>query len=155
MKNVVRKIIRLFKFIGAIFLIFYYRFINIGKKKGVAQVVNSFNNGGLEQVACNLYKTFKDNGNNSVVISVSNNVGPIMQQIYTPKDVRIIYYDVIEMLKYCAKNNIKTLMFHFSTYHMILFKLLGFRNYYIIHNTYMHLCLLVLRMLFQSIQIVQ
>lgn len=136
MRNIVKKIIRLFKYIGVIFLVFYYRFKNIGKKKGVAQVVNSFNNGGLEQVAANLYKTFKANGNNSAVISISNNVGPMMQQIYTPKDVRIIYYDVIEMLKYCAKNNIRTLMFHFSTFHMILFKILGFRNYYIIHNTY-------------------
>lgn len=136
MKRFLRKTKNLLRFIGALFYLFFYRVINIGKKKGVAQVVESFKSGGLEQVAANVYKAFKDNGDISTVICVSNTTGPMFEQIYTPKDIRIIYYDIVEMIKYCAKNNIGTLIFHFTTFHIILFKLLGFKNYYIIHNTY-------------------
>lgn len=136
MKKIFRKIIKLFRFIGALFYLLYYRIKYIGKEKGVAQVVESFNSGGLEQVAANIYKAFKNNGDVSKVICISNTTGPMFEQIYTPKDIRIIYYDIVEMIKFCAKNNIGTLIFHFTTFHMILFKLLGFKNYYIIHNTY-------------------
>lgn len=136
MRKILRKIKNIFRFIGALFYLFYYRIKNAGKKKGVAQVVESFNSGGLEQVAANVYKTFKDNGDISKVICISNTTGPMFEQIYTPKDIRIIYYDIVEMIKFCAKNNVGTLIFHFTTFHMILLKLLGFKNYYIIHNTY-------------------
>lgn len=136
MRRVLNKIKKFFRLIGAINYLIYYRIKFHGEKKGVAQVVESFNSGGLEQVAANIYKTFKNNNDKSTVISITNNVGPMCQQLETPKDLRIIYYDIAEMIKYCAKNNIGTLIYHFTTYHMILFKLLGFKNYYIIHNTY-------------------
>lgn len=136
MKKLLYKIKRLIRIVYALFYLLFYRIKYFNKKRGVAQVVNSFNSGGLEQVALNIYKSFKDHGDNSFIISISNNLGPMCQQVYSPKDLRIIYYDVIEMIKFCAKNNIGTLIFHFSTFHMILFKILGFKNYYIIHNTY-------------------
>lgn len=137
MKRILNKIKRLIKIIGAVFYLLYYRIKFYGvKRRGVAQIVDSFNSGGLEQVAANIYKAFKDNGDISTVICVSNNVGPMCQQLETPKDLRIIYYDVVELIKYCAKNNIGTLIFHFSTFKMPLLKILGFKNYYIIHNTY-------------------
>lgn len=136
MIRIFSKIKKIFVFIGSIFYLIYYRIKFIGKKRGVAQVVNSFNSGGLEQVATNIYKAFKNNGDISAVLSVSNNVGPMCRQLYSPKDLRILYYDIENMIKYCAKNNIGTLIYHFSTFHMILFKLLGFKSYYVIHNTY-------------------
>lgn len=136
MKRIGFRVKKMFRYLYAFVYLLFYRIKYISKRKGVAQVVDSFNSGGLEQVAANIYKIFKDNNDISVVISVSNNLGPMCQQIYTPKDLRIIYYDVPEMIKYCAKNNIGTLIFHFTTFHMILFRLLGFKNYYIIHNTY-------------------
>lgn len=136
MKKIINKLNRFFKFLGALFYLLFYRIRYIGKKRGVAQVVNSFNSGGLEQVAANVYKSFKDNGDISKVICLSNLTGPMFQQIYTPKDIRIVYYDLVEMIKYCAKNNIGTLIFHFTTFHLILFKFLGFKNYYVVHNTY-------------------
>lgn len=136
MRRVMNKIKRILKFVGVLFYLLYYRIKFRGQKKGVAQVVDSFYSGGLEQVAANVYKTFKENKDVSKVISISNHVGPMCAQLETPKDLRIVYYDVIEMIKYCAKNNIGTLIYHFSTFHMILFKILGFKNYYIIHNTY-------------------
>ena len=136
MRRILVKIKRIIKVIGAIIYLLFYRIKFHGKKRGVAQVVESFNSGGLEQVAANVYKTFKDNGDISAVISVSNNVGPMCQQLYTPSDLRIIYYDVVNLIKYCAKNNIGTLIFHFTTFKMPLLKFLGFKNYYIIHNTY-------------------
>lgn len=136
MKKLLYKIKRLIRIVYALFYLLFYRIKYFNKKRGVAQVVNSFNSGGLEQVALNIYKSFKDHGDNSFIISISNNLGPMCQQVYSPKDLRIIYYDVVEMIKFCAKNNIGTLIFHFSTFHMILFKILGFKNYYIIHNTY-------------------
>lgn len=136
MKKVIYKIKRLIKLINAIFYLIFYRIKFIGKKKGVAQVVNSFNNGGLEQVATNIYWAFKDNGDTSKVITLSNSVGPMCQQLATPKDLRIVYYDSIEMIKFCARNNIGTLIYHFTTFRMIFMKILGFRSYYIIHNTY-------------------
>ena len=135
--KVVRKIKRYFKILGAIVYLLYYRLKNIGKPKGIAQVVESFNSGGLEQVAVNIYKAFKENGNTSSVIVLSNNLGPMCQQLESPRDLRIIYYDLAFLLKYCAKNNINTLVYHFTTYHMTLLKLLGFKNYYIVHNTYL------------------
>lgn len=136
MKKIFNKIKKMIRFIGVLFYLLYYRIKNIGTKKGIAQVVESFKSGGLEQVAANIYKAFKDNGDISTVICISNTTGPMFEQIYTPKDIRIVYYDVIEMIKFCAKNNIGTLIFHFTTFHMILFRFLGFKNYYIIHNTY-------------------
>lgn len=136
MKKILQKIKKLIRFIGALFYLAFYRIKFSGKKKGVAQVVESFKSGGLEQVAANVYKSFKDNGDISTVICLSNTTGPMFEQIYTPKDIRIVYYDIVEMIKYCAKNNIGTLIYHFTTFHMILLKLLGFKNYYIIHNTY-------------------
>lgn len=136
MKKIFNKIKKMIRFIGVLFYLLYYRIKNIGTKKGIAQVVESFKSGGLEQVAANIYKAFKDNGDISTVICISNTTGPMFEQIYTPKDIRIVYYDVIEMIKFCAKNNIGTLIFHFTTFNMILFRFLGFKNYYIIHNTY-------------------
>ena len=134
--RILQKIKRYLNILGAIFYLLYYRLKNIGKPKGIAQVVESFNSGGLEQVAVNIYKAFKDNENISSVIVLSNNLGPICNQLESPRDLRIIYYDLAFMIKYCAKFNINTLIFHFTTYHMIFLKLLGFKNYYIIHNTY-------------------
>lgn len=136
MRTILRKIRMVFRLIGAIFYLFFYRIKFRGQKRGVANVVESFNSGGLEQVAANIYKSFKNNGDISTVIVLSNNLGPMCNQIYTPKDLRIIHYDLIDMIKYCAKNNIGTLIFHFTTFHMPILKLLGFKNYYIIHNTY-------------------
>lgn len=136
MKQVVRKLKRIAKILGAIILLLFYRIKYIGKPKGIAQVVESFNSGGLEQVAANIYKAFDQNNNKSYVICLSNNVGPMCQQLRSPSHLRIIYYDLAEMIKFCGKSNIRVLTFHFTTYHMIFLKLLGFKNYYIIHNTY-------------------
>ncbi len=137
MKKILRKIKQVIRFIGALFYLLYYRIKFRGQKKGVAQVVETFKSGGLEQVAANVYKAFKNNGDISTVICISNTTGPMFEQIYTPKDIRIVYYDGVEMLKFCAKNNIGTLIFHFTTFHMILMKILGFKTYYVIHNTYL------------------
>ncbi len=71
----IRKVKKFFEFIGALFYFLFYRIKNIGKKKNVAQVLNSFNSGGLEQVAANVYKSFLKNGNGSYVISISNTAG--------------------------------------------------------------------------------
>ena len=100
MRRIFRKIKKIFIFIGSIFYLIYYRIKFIGKKRGVAQVVNSFNSGGLEQVAANIYKAFKNNGDISTVMSVSNNVGPMCQQLYSPKDLRILYYKVLRKKQY-------------------------------------------------------
>lgn len=136
MRRILNKIKKGFRLLGAIIYLIHCRIKYRKKKRGIAQVVDSFNSGGLEQVAANIYKTFKKEGNTSAVISITNNVGPMCQQLDSPKDLRIVYYDIAEMIKYCAKNNIGTLIYHFTTFHMILFRLLGFKNYYIIHNTY-------------------
>lgn len=136
MRKIFNKIKRAFKLFGAICYLVYYRIKYIGKKRGIAQVVDSFNSGGLEQVAANIYMAFKENGNQSAVISITNNVGPMCQQLKTPADLRIVYQDVVNIIKYCAQNNIGTLIFHFTTFHMPLLKILGFKNYYIVHNTY-------------------
>lgn len=136
MKKIVKKFFRFFKIIFAVLNLLINRIKKRNETPGIAQVVDSFNSGGLEQVAVNVYKAFKKEKYNSSVISVSNNVGPICQQLDSPADLRIIYYDIIDMLNYCANKNIKTLIFHFSTFHMIFFKMLGFKNYYVVHNTY-------------------
>lgn len=137
MKKIIKKLVRIIKLLCAILYFIAYRIKFHGQKKGIAQIVDSFNNGGLEQVACNVYKAFKNNKDISTVICVSNNVGIMCQQLESPKDLRIIYYDIIDMIKFCAKNNIGTLIFHFSTFKMVFLKLLGFKNYYVIHNTYL------------------
>lgn len=137
MRQILRRVKRMLRILGAIILLIYYRIKYIGKSKGIAQIVESFNSGGLEQVAANIYKTYEQNNTKSFVICLSNNVGPMCQQLKSPAHLRIVYYDLASMIKFCAKNNINTLIFHFTTYHMIFFKLLGFKNYYIIHNTYL------------------
>ena len=59
--RILRKIKRYLNILWAIFYLLYYVLKNIGKPKGIAQVVESFNSGGLEQVAANIYKAFKEN----------------------------------------------------------------------------------------------
>lgn len=137
MRNVFFKIKKVIKIFIAIINLYISRLKFIGKPKGIAQVVQSFNSGGLEQVAVNIYKSFKKEGYKSTVITVTNNLGPMCQQLDSPAELRIIYYDVVDMINYCAKNNIGTLIYHFTTFNMILFKILGFKNYYVIHNTYL------------------
>lgn len=124
------------KLLFAIFYLFYKRFRLRNKSEAIAQVVDSFYAGGLEQVACNIYKGFRDNGDDSYIISINNKLGPICQQLDSPAHLRMVSGDISEFIKFCAKKNIYTLVFHFSVFHMKLLKLLGFRNYYIIHNTY-------------------
>lgn len=131
------KIKRLTKIFFAIIKLCIMRIKFIGKPKGIAQIVQSFNSGGLEQVAANIYKSFKKENYKSTIISVSNNLGPICQQLDSPAELRIVNYDIVDMINYCAKNNIRTLIYHFTTFHIILFKILGFKNYYVIHNTYL------------------
>lgn len=134
---VVRFIKKIFRHIYALIYFAVFRIKFMGKEKGVAQVLNTFNNGGMEQVAANIYKSFLKNKNKSFVISISNDVGPICSQLETPQHLRIVYYDFCEMLKFCAKNNIGTLIYHFATFKLPQFKLLGFKTYYVIHNTYL------------------
>lgn len=134
--KILRKIKRFFRYITTIIYYIFCKIKNIGKPKGVAQVINSFNSGGMEQVAANIYKMFLENGNASYVISVTNEAGPMCQQLESPKHFRMVYYDFCEMLRFCAKNNIGTLIYHFTTFKMPQFKILGFKNYYIVHNTY-------------------
>lgn len=121
MKHIAKKVKRIFKILIAISILIYYRIKYMGKPKGIAQVVESFNNGGLEQVASNIYEAFNQAKQKSYVITLSNNVGPICQQLKSPAHLRIIYYDLAEMLKFCGKHNIRVLTFHFTTYHMIFF----------------------------------
>ena len=96
-KKIFNKIKKMIRFIGVLFYLLYYRIKNIGTKKGIAQVVESFKSGGLEQVAANIYKAFKDNGDISTVICISNTTGPMFEQIYTPKDIRIVYSQVFHI----------------------------------------------------------
>jgi glycosyltransferase involved in cell wall biosynthesis len=136
MRRIINKIIYYFKILGALFYLLFSRIKNRNNTRGVAEVVESFNSGGLEQVAANIYKGFKKSDRPSVVICLSNNVGPMCQQLETPMDLRIVYYNLYEFIMYCAKKNIGSLIFHFTTYHFIFLKLIGFKTYYIVHNTY-------------------
>lgn len=128
----VKKGLRLFV---AILRLFHSRLFN-KRKPGVAQVVNSFNTGGLEQVALNIYKGFLKHGDGSYVISITNNIGIMANDLKSPMHLRIINGDIVDMINYCAKFNIRALNFHFTTFEMKLLKLLGFKTYYVIHNTY-------------------
>ena len=136
MRRILHKIKYMFRILYYIIYLIIKRIKNRKATRGVAQIVDSYNFGGLEQVATNVYQIFYQKKYNSSVICVSNNVGKICEQLNSPKDLRIINYDLADMLKYCAKNNIRTLIFHYSTFHFVLLRLLGFKTYYIIHNTY-------------------
>ena len=65
MRQILRKVKRMLRILGAIILLIYYRIKHIGKPKGIAQIVESFNSGGLEQVAANIYKTYEQNNTKS------------------------------------------------------------------------------------------
>lgn len=136
MKKFFHQFTRLLQLAFALFYFIFERLKFRNEDAGIAQVVESFNVGGLEQVALNIYKGFKKNGDKSYVISLSNNVGPMAQQLCGPQDFRIVYSDISKFIRFCAKNNIHTLVFHFTTFHVRLLRLLGFRNYYVVHNTY-------------------
>jgi len=130
------RIKRVFKYIIAITRLMWCRIFK-RKNKGIAFIVNSFEKGGVEQVVQNLYKGFRAEGYNSYVISLSNNIGILANGLKYPNHLRIVYWDAIDLINYCAKNNIRTLHYHYSTFKMPLMRVLGFKIYYTLHNTYL------------------
>lgn len=126
---------RYLKFGKAVINLYISRIFN-KNKKGIAFIVNSFEKGGVEQVVLNLYKGFRSKEYPSYVVSLSNNIGIFANELECPNHLRILNYDVIDLINYCAKNNIRTLHYHYATFNMKLMKLLGFKIFYTIHNTY-------------------
>ena len=115
-----------------------FNFIRPVKKENAAigLMVGSFDKGGLEQVVLNLYKGYRKNGIPAHILIQGEQAGFFAKCLDNPRHFRIINNDPDEILRFCYKNNIRILHYHYNTYMMKFFSALGFDLYYTIHNTY-------------------
>ncbi len=104
---------------------------------GIGLVVDSFSYGGLEQVVLNLYRGYRAHHQPAYIISVSNQVSDMIQGIEDdPRHLRILHWRLADLIDFCRENNIRTLHYHYSTYHLPIMRLLGLKTIYTIHNTF-------------------
>lgn len=137
LRRAVRFIINVPRLIWVVINLYISRISNNNKKQSIGLLVDSFGRGGLEQVVLNLYKGYREKGYDTYIISVTNQVEDSIQGIEDdPRHIRILHWSVIDLIKFCSKNNIRTLHYHYSIYHIPLMRLLGIKTIYTIHNTY-------------------
>lgn len=137
-KHTAKKVLRIPRLLVAVAQLLMSRvFADRSRPKAVGLLVDSFNRGGLEQVVLNLYKGYREHGIPSYILSVTNQVSDMIQDIEDdPRHLRILHWNLIDLVDFCRKNNIRTLHYHYSIYHMPIMRLLGIKTIYTIHNTY-------------------
>lgn len=117
--------------------------INILKRKeykNVCLVVNDLGEGGLEQVVMDLYKGYRKRGIEAYVVCVNENVSEYVSQLEDdPRHFRMIRRSTLAFLKFCRKNRIGIIHYHYSTFKMPFMRMLGVKLIYTIHNTYVWL----------------
>lgn len=108
--------------------------------KNVGLVVDQLNKGGMERIVIDLYKKYRENNIKSYIIIAGKEASEYLSEIEDdPRHFRLMYWNKRNLIKFCKKNKIKTLHYHFSTFGMRSAFLAGIKNIYTFHNTYVWL----------------
>lgn len=111
-----------------------------GKNQKVCLVVNNLGEGGLEQVVMDLYRGYRKRGIETFIVCVNEEVSEYVGQIEDdPRHFRMIRRSTLDFLKFCRKNQIGVIHYHFSTFRMPMMRMAGMKTIYTIHNTYVWL----------------
>lgn len=137
LKHIVHKILVIPRLLVAIIRLLFSRIGTAKQPAAVGLVVDSFGRGGLEQVVLNLYRGYREAGHPAYIISVTNQVSDMIQEIEDdPRHLRILHWSLVDLINFCRKNNVRTLHYHYSIFHLPIMRMLGIRTIYTIHNTY-------------------
>lgn len=108
--------------------------------KNVGLVVDQMSRGGMERIVIDLYKKYREAGINSYIIIAGKEASEYLSEIEDdPRQYRLLYWNKRNLIKYCKRNRIKTLHYHFSTFGMRSAFFAGINNIYTFHNTYVWL----------------
>ncbi len=108
----------------------------VPKKNKVIQLVNSLEDGGLEQIVIDLHHELIKQGYESRLCIWSEKVGPIARQIQDFSKLEIIAGKKKELLKYLLKERPKIINYHHSTVGVRYLKYTGIKRIYTMHNVY-------------------
>lgn len=102
----------------------------------VAIVVPSFDRGGLEQVALNLYRGYKARGCRCTVLVERNEAGFMLGRLDDPRDAVILNGEARIFLEALADRQVDVLHYHYSTFGLPEARDFGIFTLYTIHNAY-------------------
>ncbi len=99
-------------------------------------VVPSFDRGGLEQVALNLYRGYRARGFRCVVLVENNTAGYMLSRLDDPADGIVINRDEGLFIETLAAHRIDVLHYHYASFGLRTATALGIYTLYTIHNVY-------------------
>lgn len=102
----------------------------------VAIVVPSFDRGGLEQVALNLYRGYRALGSRCIVLVERNEAGYMLGRLERPGDGIILNGDESLFVEALARHEIDVVHYHYSTFGLAAARRLGLFTLYTVHNVY-------------------
>lgn len=102
----------------------------------VAIVVPSFDRGGLEQVALNLYRGYRAKGCRCIVLVERNEAGYMLGRLDDPAHGIILNGEGPLMLEVLAEHRVEVVHYHYSTFGLSEVRQLGLYTLYTLHNVY-------------------
>lgn len=99
-------------------------------------VVPSFDKGGLEQVALNLYRGYRALGCRAVVLVENNVAGAMLERLDSPDDAVILNREEGLFLETLAARDIDVLHYHYSSFGLAAARAFGIFTLYTLHNVY-------------------
>lgn len=108
----------------------------MSRPPSVAIVVPSFDRGGLEQVALNLYRGYRARGCRCVVLVVENVAGYMLERLESPAHGIVLDRDEALFLEALAEHEVEVLHYHYATFGLPEARAMGLLTLYTIHNVY-------------------
>lgn len=108
----------------------------VGLPLSVAIVVPSFDRGGLEQVALNLYRGYRKRGCRCIVLVERNVAGYMLGLLDDPSHGIILNRDEGVFVRALADHGVDILHYHYSTFGLPEARQLGLKTIYTLHNVY-------------------
>ncbi|GMG80810.1 hypothetical protein LNKW23_00220 [Paralimibaculum aggregatum] len=102
----------------------------------VGLVVPSFDKGGLEQVALNLYRGYRARGCRVVVLVENNIAGAMLGRLESPDHAVILNREEPRFVETLAAHGIEVLHYHYSSFGLAAARALGIFTLYTLHNVY-------------------
>lgn len=102
----------------------------------VAIVVPSFDRGGLEQVALNLYRGYRARGCECIVLVENNVAGYMLGRLDDPAHGLVLNREEPLFLEALARHRVDVVHYHYSTFGLETARALGLFTLYTLHNVY-------------------
>lgn len=110
--------------------------MTLSHKPSVAIVVPSFDRGGLEQVALNLYRGYRARGCECIVLVERNVAGYMLGRLDAPEHGIVLNGEEGLFLEVLAQHKVDVLHYHYSAFGLSEAKKLGIYTLYTLHNVY-------------------